>query len=307
MKFTTCHKCFAIVLLVLCCAGFKNTQAQTEHVTLDTAMIIAQRQGFVVADFIALVKADTSFYQSFKNLHRYAYQVNGNLNVYDKTENVIAGIARKAHQTTGTTHRVMVIDEDKFSGSILDKKGNYNYYTAQLFNDIFFENTPVKLIESKTAGKRNKHIEQLKTLLFSPGTSVKGVPLVGNKLQVFDTQQKYYDYFLNTAKYNDSLVCYVFTCTAKTNATGQSNGNAIIKNLVTYFDKKTFQVIARKYEMQYASVAFDFDVTMDIKISPVNGVFVPTYISYMGNWDVAFKKEEKADFQLKFFNWIIRP
>lgn len=295
----------SIHLIFLAFIHHRCSNAQTESILLDTATIIAQRQGFNVADFVSIVKSDTSFYQSFKNLHRFAYQINGNLMVFDKHGKTVAQLNRNAHQTTGSTHRIMVIDKDEITGSMLKKNGTYNYYTAQLFNDIFFDTKPVLLKSNQANDKSNKHIAQLKTLLFKPGTSVDGVPLVGNKLQLFDAQEKYYNYYLSTARYNDSLICYVFSCIAKTDEQGISSGNAVIKNLTTYFDKKTFQVVARKYVMQYASALFDFNVTMDIKIEPINGVFVPTHIAYNGVWDVAFKKAEIAQFQLQFYNWFI--
>ena len=43
---------------------------------------------------------------------------------------------------------------------------------------------------------------------------------------------------------------------------------------------------------------FDFDVQMNIELGYFDGgeVLLPTKITYQGNWDVPFKKEERASF-----------
>jgi hypothetical protein len=41
---------------------------------------------------------------------------------------------------------------------------------------------------------------------------------------------------------------------------------------------------------------FDFDVQMNIEMSYFDEVKLPTKITYQGNWDYPFKKEERASF-----------
>jgi hypothetical protein len=41
---------------------------------------------------------------------------------------------------------------------------------------------------------------------------------------------------------------------------------------------------------------FDFDVQMNIEMSYFAGEKLPTKITYQGNWDYPFKKEERASF-----------
>lgn len=297
-------------------AAFVNkSRAQLDSiVTLDSAMVQATKAGFSVADFIQLVKDDTSFYYAFKNLHYYPYEITGNLNVVDKSNNDYATLSRQAMQLVSNRKKWIVITDEEVKGKIYKRNGNYNYYTAELFDHIFFP-IDTSIIQRdiskfknqlKGADDNTKNTDKLKVLIFNPGAEVKGVPMVGNKLNIFDEDmQQYYHYSLTTAKYNDSLICYVFTCKAKLDENGNSNGKAVIKELISYFDKKTFNVIARKYVLRYKSFAFDFDVTMDIKLQSINQTVVPVGIAYSGFWDIAFKKKENVNFKLSFYNWKV--
>lgn len=306
---------FIIVLLFIIPMGIKKSNAQLDSiVTMDSAMVQAAKAGFSVADFIQLVKDDTSFYYAFKNLHYYPYEITGNLIVVDKNNNERATLSRQAKQLVSNRKKWMVITDEKVTGKIYKRNGSYNYYTAELFDHIFFplDTTIVQRdiskykTQLKGADENTKNTDKLKVLIFNPGAEVKGVPLVGNKLNIFDKDmQQYYDYFLTTTKYNDSLICYVFTCKAKLDESGNSYGNAVIKELISYFDKKTFNVIARKYVMRYKSFAFDFDVTMDIKLQSISQTVVPVSIAYSGFWDIAFKKKENVNFKLSFYNWKV--
>jgi hypothetical protein len=42
--------------------------------------------------------------------------------VFDNHGKTVAQLNRNAHQTTGSTHRIMVIDKDEITGSMLKKK-----------------------------------------------------------------------------------------------------------------------------------------------------------------------------------------
>lgn len=311
---------FRIHMVVKCIACFCLThiltlpcKAQLDSiVTLDSAMVEARKGGFSTSDFIQLVREDTSFYHAFQCLHFYPYSIEGNLNVVDKANNERATMHRDAQQMVNKKFKWVVISNEKVTGKIYKRNGNFNYYTAELFDHIFFPHDtarreryiPNKNDKSKDESFNEKNTDRLKVLIFNPGAEVKGVPLVGNKLNIFDDDMiKYYNYSITTAKYNDSLSCYVFTCKAKIDEAGNTNGKAVIKELISYFDKKTFNVIARKYVMSYNSVAFDFDVTMDVKLQQINTELVPVSIAYSGFWDVAFKKREEVNFSLRFFDW----
>ncbi|HEY1008564.1 MAG TPA: hypothetical protein VGE58_00555, partial [Daejeonella sp.] len=72
----------------------------------------------------------------------------------------------------------------------------------------------------------------------------------------------------------------------------------MIKELVTTFDMRNFQILGRSVDMKYDNLAFDFDVQMNIECSYFGDdqTLLPTKISYQGNWDHLAKKEERASF-----------
>lgn len=309
----TRNKIVALLTFTFTFTFTQSCKAQLDSiVTLDSAMVEATKGGFSTSDFIQLVKDDTSFYHAFQCLHFYPYKIEGNLAVVDKDNNERATMHRKAQQKVKNNFKWVVINNEKITGKIFKRNGNFNYYTAELFDHIFFPNDtthteryiPDSKNKSNGESYNEKNTDRLKVLIFNPGAEVKGVPLVGNKLNIFDEDMlQYYNYSITTAKYNDSLSCYVFTCTAKKDEAGNTNGKAVIKLLISYFDKKSFNVIARKYVMSYNSVAFDFDVTMDVKLQEIKSELVPVSIAYQGFWDVAFKKREEVNFSLGFFDW----
>src|SRR5207342_3293761 len=86
--------------------------------------------------------------------------------------------------------------EEKTTGDFYNRKGAYNYYTAELYSSLFFafdtvcgETNIVKGIEHSLKGKSglDKHKEQLKMLLFNPGKDIPGIPLIRNKIAIFDS------------------------------------------------------------------------------------------------------------------------
>ena len=111
--------------------------------------------------------------------------------------------------------------------------------------------------------------------------------------------QKYYNYQIRSASYQDSIDCYVFTVEVKPKYLKKKKGKTVIKFLETYFDKKNFQVIARNYRLRHKTAIYDFDVNMQIKLSKLEDLYIPEFIQYDGTWDVAFKKRETAKFEMR--------
>jgi hypothetical protein len=70
----------------------------------------------------------------------------------------------------------------------------------------------------------------------------------------------------------------------------------MIKELTTIFDKRNFQILGRYIDMKLDNLAFEFDVQMNIELGYFNEELLPTKISYQGNWDIPFKKQERASF-----------
>jgi hypothetical protein len=55
--------------------------------------------------------------------------------------------------------------------------------------------------------------------------------------------------------------------------------------------------------MKLDNLAFDFDVQMNIEMSYFGEDLLPTKITYQGNWDIPFKKEERASFLVLHKNY----
>jgi hypothetical protein len=92
-----------------------------------------------------------------------------------------------------------VLDE-KTTGD-MKRRGDYNYYTAQLYAGLFFTEGKVcgetnivsganRNVRQKKGFEKNK--EQLKMLFFNPGQRIPGIPFIGDKLDIFDERLAQY-------------------------------------------------------------------------------------------------------------------
>lgn len=302
------------VLIIVFSSQMVFSQNVIKVIQLDSVTVEATRRGFDVNDFIQWVQQDTTFYKAFKNLHFYPYKMESKLSVYDKSSNEKAVLLRNAEQKVENSQRWIIVTAEKTQGNMYNRKNEYNYYTAELFDHIFYPKGTLpasNILRTKnktidTERKNEKYTEKLKTLMFNPGAGVDGVPLVGNKMAIFDEKMtKHYDYKIFTDTLNDSIPCYVFQCTAKKTSDTETDGKAVIKNLSTWFDKRTLNVLSRVYTMSYNSIVFDFDVTMDVKLEQINNALVPVSVKYNGFWDVPFRKRETVAFTIRFSEFKI--
>ncbi len=226
-----------------------NTLVQSQvvkSVVLDSITIQATRQGFNVVDFIEMVKSDTSFLRGFQNLRNNPHQVAGTITVYGKKKKVVATRYKKAKQQIGNNKSWMEFQEENVSGDFYNRKKEPETYTAELCDDVFYykdtmEVLPIsQAITGETPSDNPGNISKLKTLVFNPGAEIEGVPLVGKRMAIFDDDMvKYYDYAIQTRMYHDTISCYVFSCKTKPDA----GDYPVLKNLNTWFDRKTFNVV----------------------------------------------------------------
>jgi hypothetical protein len=149
-----------------------------------------------------------------------------------------------------------------------------------------------------------KHKEQLKMLFFNPGKKISGIPFIGDKLDLYDeTAHKYYDYRLDIEEYKGEL-CYVFSIMPKADLGFIKNDRIVVDQMVTWFNMKTMSVLARNYALSYKAGVYDFDVSMEVEMTNLgNNVIVPKTLRYKGNWDVIFKKRERAIFTATLFDF----
>ena len=94
--------------------------------------------------------------------------------------------------------------------------------------------------------------------------------------------QQYYDYLISQETFQDSIKCYSFTVRMKEDLQKKEEEQILIRELVSYFDKKTFNVMYRKYVMSYRNWIIELDVSVEVYMDYVEGKLVPSYIHYNG-------------------------
>ncbi len=291
---------FSLILVFTTLNGYSQV---VKSVVLDSVMIQAVKKGFDVEDFMQMVKSDTSFLRGFRNLRNAPHEVAGMMTVYGKKKKVESTRYRKAIQVTENKRRWISIKEEKVTGKFYNRKEEPETYTAELFDDIFFYKDtlpvlpPSQSISATTGTNNSGNISKLKKLVFNPGAEIDGVPVIGDRMAIFDDDMvEYYDYAINARMYQDSVSCYVFSCLAKPDA----GDYPVLKTMNTWFDRKTFNIVYRDYHYQYSGMLFDFDVSMKITMSYDKGILYPSKIDYTGFWDVPLHKKENVDFNLDF-------
>lgn len=287
-----------------------STQAQIElkydTTKVDTVAFRIKR-GFDVNDFIRMTKTDTSFFRAFKNLKMYPHLSDNQVDIYDKKWSETGNLLRNAiHFSTGDTGWIK-IEKESTNGKVYKKNGKHKYFTAEMFDRVFFTegrfavNNVVGDAYSqekmKSLSTKEKYYEKLKTFMFSPGTGVKGVPLIGKKLDIFDEKMaKYYDFKVEKTFFRDTIPCYKFSCIKKEEV---SESKVAITKLITFYDRRTMKIIARTYALKDKTAMFSFDIKMFIELKYEFHEYLPVKIKYNGEWDVPFKKGERIKFEMK--------
>ena len=271
-------------------------------VFLDSFVVTASKQGFDVADFIDIVQQDESFFLAFHNLRLQEYHSDNQLQFFDKKRKIKAAYTNRIHQKMDKRCRTMDILEEMIDGNFFKnkKKRSHRYYTARMHHSLFFTNGTIcetsdgpQISEQKLSGIE-KHINELKKLIFQPGRKVD-VPLIGGKTAIFKKEMlNYYDFSIKSIDYNNHKDCFVFTAIAKPE---KRQGKTIIKYLETFFDKETFQVLGRNYHLKYSGVV-SFDVKMKVVLQQLDGKYLPAYIRYDGAWKIPLQKREVAEFEI---------
>ena len=262
-----------------------------------------------VASFIKRVKNDTTFYKAFRNLHVINYTLLNDIKMLDKNGDIQASLYSTTKQIrTGNCRKMMVLHETH-SGDLYNEKGNFNYYTLQMYAGLFFtkdsicgEDNIVKGREFSTQGLSGieKHKQQLKMLFFNPGKKISGLPFISGKTEIFDpSMADDYDMNIDIADHN-KITCYVFAIKVKDN----KKSNVVINEMTTWFNAKTFEIVARNYSLSYDAGVYDFDVTIQVEMAKAGNLLVPASLKYDGNWKAIFKKREHGIFTATLFDFI---
>jgi hypothetical protein len=273
---------------------------------------IVIRNGLNVGGFIERVKNDTTFYKAFKNLKILGYTALNDIRVHDKLGNQTASLESKTMQLVNNGCRTTQTLEERITGDVYDENKNWNYYTGELYAGLLFakgtvcgETNIVKGYDLSIKDKKgiDKHKEQLKMLFFNPGKKIPGIPFIGNKIAIFDDAiSPLYDFIIDMAEYQGQL-CYVFTIKARTDLSNSQKNDIVINQMVTWFNSKSLEIVARTYDISYDAAIYDFNVQMEVQMEKYEDLLVPKLIRYNGNWHALFKKRERAVFTATLFDF----
>jgi hypothetical protein len=273
---------------------------------------VVVRTDINVPKFIDRVKNDTTFYKAFKNLHVLGFTSLNDIRIIDKKGKQKAGMQSKTRQNRLAGCRTMDVLSETTQGDFYKSDSTYNYYTAELYAGLFFTNGKVcgdNNIVSGTSftakGKSGtaKHKEQLKMLFFNPGKKIPGIPFIGDKINIFDPDvAEYYDFLIDQTDF-EGKPCYLFSVKAREDLSSGKKDKIVIDNMITWFDAKTMEVLARNYSLSYDAGLYDFDVSMEVQMTKFGDYLVPKTLRYSGNWDVVFKKRERGIFTATLFDF----
>jgi hypothetical protein len=307
------QKAFTITLLLIVSNGLfaqhkgdTTVKVKDHYVTLSEIVV---HKNLDVSAFIERVKNDTTFYKAFRNLRIIGYTALNDIRMLDKNGKTLASLYSRTKQIRVQNCRKMKVLDQTVTGDMFDSKGNFNYYTAQLYAGLFFtkdsvcgENNIVTGFEFSTKGLSGieKHKEQLKMLYFNPGKKIDGLPFISNKTPIFDESMiDKYDMHIDYRDYN-SIPCYEFTVKVKKG----KQGEVVIDDMTTWFNAKTFEIVARTYSLSYDAGIYDFDVDMEVQMTKAGDLLVPSLLRYNGNWKALFKTRERGVFTATLFDFV---
>lgn len=258
------------------------------------------RNNFDYKEVLKRIKEDTTFYKAFKTLRTIGYTSYNHIEMKDKNGVMQASLDSKTRQNHIGACRTMDVLEERVTGNLRKGDGTYNYMTPSLYASLFFTTGTVcnetNVVSGKVRQIRGSGIEkakeQLKTLFFNPGKKIKGIPFIGDKLDLYDEQaHKLYDYRLDYVTYNGQQV-YIFEISTKEDLGYFAKNDIVVDKMTTWFNPRTLEVLGRNYSLSYKAGVYDFDVAMEVEMTYFNGKLVPKTLRYKGNWDVAFKPRE---------------
>ena len=275
-------------------------------ITLSEAIV---RNNLNVPKFIERIKNDSTFYKAFRNLRVLGFTSLNDIRMLDKKGKLKASLNSKTRQNVSSGCRTMDVLQENTTGDFYENDGDYNYYTAELYASLFFtrgkicgESNIVRGSQRNVRSKKGieKHKEQLKMLFFDPGKKVPGIPFMGGKTEIFDTDNaENYDFTIDMVEY-EGQSCYLFVTKAKPGA----GGRVVIDNMTTWFNSKTMEIMARNYDLSYKAGVYDFNVHMEVEMTKFRDLLVPRVLRYNGSWDVAFKKKERGIFTATLFDFV---
>jgi hypothetical protein len=274
-------------------------------IELDSFTVQASRVDELnINECISMMIHDQSFYTAFKNLRTASYDFINDILIFKKDrQSVQASYHSIAHQDYTKPCRSMKEYTVQVQGDYFDKSRGYTWYTSRLYDRLFFTHGSI-CIDSTNKSQSDQdrvesHIQDLKRLIFAPGTPTH-VPFLGNKTAIFDADmQPYYDYHLRIDTIQNQPY-YLFEVTVKPQFREKGQGKTVVKRLQTWFTIEDHQIVRRDYQLVGNTFAYSFDVTMHVDVTKVGDRFYPSFIQYDGTWKILTKKRESAKFTISF-------
>lgn len=284
----------------------QDTNTIYRYFQLDSIVIEASKNDLDVPAFIDYMIHDKSFYKAFRNLRSANYQFTNQIELFNRKNDVAASYNSEAVQFFEAPCRSMTEKNKKVTGNFLNKKGEYNYYTAKLYDRLFFTHGKVCIqdssLETNNASKMENYVSELKKLMFDPGSDTH-IPLMGNKTNIFDPQMsKYYTYQLKSVELAGHRT-YLFDIAVKPEYQSRKENKTVIKRLLTWFDLGNKQILKRQYELEGNTIAYSFHVNMDVDITFDGHRYYPKEINYDGEWKIIGRKKENAKFKVLIQNF----
>ncbi|MBL0358758.1 MAG: hypothetical protein IPP72_18665 [Chitinophagaceae bacterium] len=309
-------KIMTVVLFGICrvaCFGQDSTvhaadtmvKVDKKEITLSEVVVNSKLN---VPTFINRIKNDSTFYKAFRNLHILNFSSINDIRMMDKSGNAQATLFSKTKQLRDSGCRSMQVLEEQPTGDFYNDNHQYNYYTAQMYASLFFTNGKLCGEDNIVAGKEfstegksgmEKHKEQLKMLFFNPGKKINGLPFMSSKTAIYDDEMaEYYDMSIDMDDYNKTS-CYIFKQKVKPG----KEDDVVVDEMITWFNDKTFEVVARTYSLSYSAMVYDFKVSMEVQMTHAGDLLVPSLLRYNGNWKAVFKKRERGVFTATLFDF----
>jgi len=300
-----------IILFFLLLKSFNTFSQDTlmPNVILDDVIIFSDENGFTVEDFVKNVRTDTTFYMGFKNLRYYSHNYTSELLMLDKKGNRIASQKRKGYHFSNGKYAFLDRDSIYDQHGMLTRSGKYKFYTPEAFDEVFFPSDTLSVdlnISKIPASNESKNMRDAKNVVFSIGTDniERSSAGLSRKLAIFDLEmQKYYDYVISDTLFNN-YNCYVFEIRLKESLSENEVNETLVKNIITYFDKKNLNVLYREYKFKYKNLLIDLDIFVKVKMDYFFGKHIPVFIYYKGYWDFPLVNRETAIFRLINTNFI---
>ncbi len=303
-------------LALLLCSFCFFAAAQDTTVIIDkgtyTLKEVVVRNHMDYKSILKRIENDTSFYKAFRNLHIVEFSAYNDIRMLDRSGKAKATYYSKTRQHRENGCRTTEVLEQKTTGDFFDRDSNYNYATGEMYASLFFAKGKVcgenNIVAGKTFSTGNKsgmekHKEQLKMLFFNPGRKIPGIPLIGNKLDLYDEKaQGLYDYSLDYIDYKGSFA-YVFSIKPKENLGLFKKGDIVVDEMTTWFDATTMDVLARTYRLSYKAGVYDFNVSMKVEMTQLGSLYVPSLLRYNGTFAALTKKRERGEFTATLFDF----